>query len=185
MTGYTKLAAVLVLTAAVGAVSCSDSDGPSEPSLSGSSQSPVPEPPLSTLLVLPTTVVQGDSIVGSLKVTNRSADALNLRTDTGCHPHWVVVLRNSAVAGEYAFSSECSGDPLVFAPGATDLSVTISSRFSTCRPTASSPSTDGAPACQPDGSQPPLPVGEYEAVFFSDSSGFPEPPPVTVQIVAR
>lgn len=130
------------------------------------------------------TITQGASIPGILKVTNRSADTVNITTDNGCSPGWAVVLRNSEVTTEPFFSAVCFKRPLVIAPGATDLSVTISSRFSACRNDASSSSTNGAPICEQDG-PPPLPVGEYEAVFFSDSSEFPEPPPVKVQVVAR
>ncbi|GIU90736.1 MAG: hypothetical protein KatS3mg010_1835 [Acidimicrobiia bacterium] len=125
-----------------------------------------------------TTVVQGGTIDGELVVQNGSGSPVTLGED--CETFWTVVLTNDAVPPSYAFPLPCSRPPSI-AVGETRLAFTVPASYGAC--TNGDDRDAHLPKCLADGSPPPLPPGEYEAVIVgSDELPFTVEP-VRVRVV--
>ena len=137
---------------------------------------------LSVRLVLASKhMIAGTMIRGTLVVTNRSGQSINLNTFSpdGCEPQFAVVLSNENIPPLFGFTQECSAAPLIVAPGTNRFPFTLMSFYLAC---ANAGPTPGIPHCLPTGRSPPLPPGKYHAVLIGDELALPPaiPPPVTV-----
>jgi hypothetical protein len=135
-----------------------------------------PDPSLTDRIVLKSSrVTAGHPIDGTLQVFNHGAAAINL-TKT-CLPSFVVALTNSKYRPQVAFTTACSGQPLVIASGTTRLPVKVITTYLGCHQSGP-PSIE--PKCLSSG-PPPLPAGSYDAVMVgSGDLALPEPQPVPV-----
>jgi hypothetical protein len=178
--GLSALFVALALAGCDGSGEPTASTGPTAPD--ERKASPVPTDPLSTRISLSTTsIASGERLAGVLTVTNRTDEPITLTLGGGCRPKWAVVLANEQIRTEPVFTLECATQPMVIAPGRSDLPFTVTSTFGACTPDASR-ATSQVPLCRPDGAMPPLPPGEYDAVLVSQSPDLPAPPPIVVRI---
>jgi len=139
-----------------------------------------PGPSLTTSIELPTTLVSGSTVTGTLVVTNNSVDTINLNAH-GCHPHWGIGLSSPSIPFQPAFTTECSTAPFLLSPGANRLPFTVSVTYGACAyPGYASATT---PLCLPGNRLPPLPPGQYQAVLASEATEL-HAAPVTVEVVA-
>ena len=134
-----------------------------------------------------TEVVASDVLAGWLVIDNATGHDIDTRQD-GCAPKWGVSLTNAGVPPSVGFTWECLMDPAksTIAQGITRLPLAVSASYSEC--TRDPVGTDsGMLAClpEPGNPAPPLPAGEYQAVFVGDLPGIPTPAPVAITVVDR
>ncbi|MEQ1699406.1 MAG: hypothetical protein ABMA25_04810 [Ilumatobacteraceae bacterium] len=132
-------------------------------------------------------LVAGDTLDGWLVIDNDTGHDIDTRDD-GCAPKWGASLTNAGVPPAAGFTWECLTDPAksTITQGITRLPVAVSASYSECTrdPIASD---SGMLACLPPpaSSAPPLPAGEYQAVFVGNLPGVPTPAPVAITVVDR
>ena len=132
-----------------------------------------------------TEVVAGEVLAGWLVIDNTTGHDIDTRHD-GCAPKWGVSLTKAGVPPVAAFTWECLMDPAAstLAQGITRLPVGVSASYSECTRDPIG-SDSGMLSCQPPplSPAPPLPAGEYEAVFVGALPGIPTPAPVKIIVV--
>ena len=130
-------------------------------------------------------VVAGGILDGWLVIDNNTGADIDIR-DGGCAPKWGARLTNATVPPSAAFTLECNVDPAgtTLLPGTTRLAVALSAIYSEC---TRDPIPTDAPmlACLPSPADPmpPLPAGDYEAVFVGALPGVPTPAPVAIRVL--
>ena len=143
---------------------------------------PAPRGPTDRLILRQTRVAAGTPIKGTLIVTYRGREPINLNHH--CRPYYAVVVTNHRFPPAAAFPADCSAAPFIIEPGENRLAVTVETTYLSCTQVASQ-ATSSFPACL-HGRQimPPLPAGRYEAVLVGDGTlPLPAPAPVPVILV--
>jgi hypothetical protein len=128
----------------------------------------------------------GSSMSGFLVIDNPTNETMSI-LDRGCAPKWVVVLSDDLVAATAAFTTDCVTSPLELPPGETRLDVAIDARYHECTQDPQQDSTPELPLVSCVGSPPeppPLPIGEYSAVFVGGIPSVTPPEPVRIAVTA-
>lgn len=121
----------------------------------------------------------GTAIAGTLVVTNRSSNPINLTKQ--CEPDYVIVIRNRAINQEPAFTTSCVSQPLILHPGVNRFPISVTTTYFACLQPGGE-STSPMPKCMTNG-PPPLPPGNYSTVLYgSGDLALPEPVPVRVKL---
>ena len=69
----------------------------------------------------------GTAIAGTLVVTNRSSNPINLTKQ--CEPDYVIVIRNRAINQEPAFTTSCVSQPLILHPGVNRFPISVTTTY--------------------------------------------------------
>lgn len=135
---------------------------------------PVPPGSIRASITLPSTTVRaGSSLRATITVENDSGKPIHV---LGCGSVFRVLL----VGGGHSPSPSwplCAQD-IVIPAGASTYPVTVAAAYQEC----SMDGGDGMPACERDGSMPPLPSGRYHATTVSVSPDLPVPTSVSVTV---
>jgi hypothetical protein len=122
-------------------------------------------------------VKTGQPLTATLVVDNPGTA---LRT-TACGVPFAIALANQTYTQQVAWSAVgCTSNHSFTIPhGTTRYELTTPTTYTTCG--RDGPSAD-SPACDPDGSMPPLPPGPYEVQLDQEQPLFPPPVPVAATI---
>lgn len=121
-----------------------------------------------------TTVAAGETLSGRLVVFNNTGRDLKV---IGCGSIFQVALANDAVEPEIVWNL-CAQE-ITVPEGESTYPVSVQARRATC---TTGPAPSSTPTCEPDGSPPPLPPGNYEARLYQSTAVVPDPPPVDVRV---
>ena len=145
-----------------------------------------PPAPVEIRLALSTThVVAGTQIRGEALLTNTTSRTITV--NTCAIDGWLFVgLRNSRVSYEPIRALVLCSPTAHLRPGVNRVAVSISTRFQGCTGTASE-ATPQLPACSPQKTEPPLPVGRYttKVATFGLPPGTQLPSPIKVMLLAK
>jgi len=128
-----------------------------------------------------TRVVAGNAVKGTLVVTNKTQEGINLNhSNRGCRPQFAIVLTSNSFDPEVGFTLPCFGRPLVIRPGTNRFPITVVATYSHCSATSK-------PACIGTSGMPPIPPGRYVAALIGgdDVLALPPPQPVPVTVVSQ
>lgn len=124
-----------------------------------------------------TTVAAGETLSGRLVVTNNTGHDVKV---IGCGSIFQVALANDAYEPEITWPA-CAQE-ITVPDGESTYPMSVQARRNVC---TNGPASSSTPTCEPDGSPPPLPPGDYEARLYQGSDPYvvvPDPPPVDVRV---
>jgi hypothetical protein len=128
----------------------------------------------------------GATVTGHLVIDNNSGAPLRLLSGgrEGCTPKWAFVLANHEFPAGFAFTTECGAKPLVIKPGTNRFAFRLRASYGHCGGLGARGPVK--PACLPPAIVlPPLPAGNYKAVFGGDLPGLPKPASVPVRVTTQ
>jgi hypothetical protein len=131
---------------------------------------------LSARIVLPsTTMAAGSEMSGKVTVDNETGHPLHI---IACGSPFQVVLGNDKVPAA-AYFPAC-GFRVTIPSGESQWPVTVLGSYSSC----GGQSASGAPQWPRciDGLPPPLPAGDYKAMFFQEPRVVPTPPSISIRV---
>ena len=114
---------------------------------------------------------------GRVVVENNTGHTLHVY---GCGTLFQVKLGNDNVRADVAWTTCLQGFAVPI--GESNYPVTVNASYGACSPGRPQ---DGLRACQPNGSPPALPPGDYRALLFQGPTIAPSPPPITVHLTAQ
>lgn len=142
-----------------------------------SAVAPVPPGSLRAHITLPSTTMRGgSSLPATITVENDSGKPIHI---LGCGSVFSVVLVGEGHRPSPSWPL-CAQDIIVPA-GESTYPVTVAAAYQQC----STDGGNGMPACEQDGSMPPLPAGRYQATTVSVSPDLPVPARVPVTVTPR
>jgi hypothetical protein len=154
-----------------------------------SSTTIAPQPMAVRIKLSSRAIAAGATMTGDLVVRNNTGAPIHLLTapppppalPVRCTPKWQVLLGNDEVQPSPGWLLNCGTKPLVIATGENRLPFVLRASYNHCG--GIGPAGPMLPAClAPPAVAPPLPPGDYNAMFFADDPVLPQPAPVPVHV---
>lgn len=122
----------------------------------------------------------GGELDGALVVDNPTDTDLEV-LDQGCAPKWNVILVGGPLESDAAFTFDCLIKPLIVPPGESRFPITVHASVRRCMPPGTAEA--GVPTCASTlDRMPPVPEGDYEAVFVGSLPGIAAPSPIPLVV---